>query len=58
MTLPQIFIGGDFEGGCIDVFENLKSGELQTRLQKYGAIADPSFRMNPYKLLPNWLLPR
>jgi len=40
------------------VFESLKSGELQTRLQKYGAIADPSFRMNPYKFLPNWLLPR
>ena len=58
VTLPQIFVGGNFEGGCIDVFESLKSGQLQTRLQKHGAIGDPSIRMDPYKLLPNWLLPR
>ena len=58
ITLPQIFVGGHFEGGCIDVFEKLKSGQLQSRLQQCGAITDPSLRMDPYQLLPNWLLPR
>ncbi|HEY5603757.1 MAG TPA: cysteine synthase A [Gammaproteobacteria bacterium] len=58
VTLPQIFVGGDFEGGCIEVFDSLKSGQLQTRLAKHAAIADPSVKMDPYTLLPTWLLPR
>lgn len=57
-TLPQIFIGGDFEGGCIDVFNSLKSGQLQTRLQKHGIPFDPAVKTNPYELLPKWLHPR
>jgi cysteine synthase A len=57
-TLPQIFIGGDFEGGCTDVFDSLKSGQLHTRLQKHGVTFDPSVRTNPYELLPKWLHPR
>jgi len=58
VTLPQIFIGGNFEGGCADVFDSLKSGELQTRLKNYGVNFDASVHVDPYKLLPNWLLPR
>jgi cysteine synthase A len=57
-TLPQIFVGGDFEGGCIDVFNSLKSGQLHTRLGKHGITIDPSARIDPYKLLPTWLHPR
>jgi len=58
LTLPQIFIGGDFEGGCIDVFNGLKSGQLRTRLQKLGVTVDPSVKTDPYELLPKWLHPR
>jgi cysteine synthase A len=58
VSLPQIFIGGDFEGGCTDVFDGLNSGRLHTRLQKHGVTFDPSAKTNPYELLPTWLLPR
>ena len=58
VTLPQIFIGGDFEGGCTDVFDKLKSGRLHARLEKHGVSADRSVRTNPYDLLPGWLHPR
>ena len=56
--MPQIFIGGDFEGGCIDVFNGLKSGRLHTRLHKHGIAVDPSVKTDPYELLPKWLHPR
>lgn len=58
ISVPQIFIGGDFEGGCVDVFNSLKSGRLQTRLQQHGVYVDPSIHYDPYELLPKWLLPR
>ena len=58
LTLPQIFIGGDFEGGCIDVFNSLKSGRLHTRLKKHGVGVDSSVRTDPYEHLPKWLHPR
>jgi len=57
-TLPQIFIGEDFEGGCTDAFNSLKSGQLHTRLQKHGGTIDPSVKTDPYELLPKWLHPR
>jgi len=57
-SLPQIFIGGDFEGGCTDVFDSLKSGRLHTRLQKHGVSVDPSVKTDPYAHLPMWLHPR
>ena len=58
LTLPQIFIGGEFEGGCTDVFDKLKSGRLHARLEQHGISTDPSVRTDPYELLPGWLHPR
>jgi cysteine synthase A len=58
VTLPQIFIGGVFEGGCTDVFDSLKSGQLHGRLQKHGIAIDPAVSTDPYALLPGWLHPR
>jgi cysteine synthase A len=58
VTLPQIFIGGDFEGGCLDVFDSLKSGRLHARLHEHGVAVDPSVKTDPYELLPGWLHPR
>jgi cysteine synthase A len=58
VTLPQIFIGGEFEGGCTDVFDSLKSGQLHTRLQKHGINFDATIKSDPYMHLPKWLVPR
>ncbi len=58
VTLPQIFIGGDFAGGGADVFDSLKSGQLHTRLQRHGVSVDPSVSIDPYERLPKWLHPR
>jgi cysteine synthase A len=58
VSLPQIFIGGDFAGGCTDVFDSLKSGELRARLQEHGLAIDPSVKIDPYEFLPKWLHPR
>jgi len=58
VTLPQIFIGGDFAGGCTDVFDSLKSGQLHTRLRKHGVNFDAAVETDPYERLPKWLHPR
>jgi cysteine synthase A len=58
MTLPQIFVGGDLQGGGTDVFDGLKSGQLQIRLNKHGVPVDMSVRTDPYGFLPKWLHPR
>ena len=58
VTLPQIFVGGDYEGGGTDVFDSLKSRRLHTRLQKHGVSIDPSVNIDPYERLPKWLHPR
>ena len=57
-SLPQIFIGGDFEGGCTEVFDSLKSGKLHDSLQRHGVAYNPSVKSDPYDHLPKWLLPR
>jgi cysteine synthase A len=57
-TLPQTFIGGDFEGGCTDVFDSLRAGRLHARLRKHGVTIDPAVKTDPYALLPRWLHPR
>jgi cysteine synthase A len=58
ISLPLIFIGGDYVGGCIDVFNSLNSGQLLPRLKKLGIDVDNSIGKNPYEFLPGWLHPR
>jgi cysteine synthase A len=58
LTLPQIFIGGDFAGGCIDVFDSLKSGQLHSHLRQHGVTFDDAVTTDPYARLPKWLHPR
>ncbi|HEX6020060.1 MAG TPA: pyridoxal-phosphate dependent enzyme, partial [Burkholderiaceae bacterium] len=57
-TLPQVFIGGSFVGGCTDVFDSLRSGDFQHQLQRHGVSYDRSVTADPYALLPRWLHPR
>jgi len=56
-TLPQIFIGGEFVGGCTDLFDECLNGKLQARLDAQRIpLREPI--SNPYGFLPKWLHPR
>ncbi len=57
-TIPQIFIGGEFVGGCTDVFEAHKAGRLQELLDKNGVAYDRALKVDAYSFLPTWLHPR
>jgi cysteine synthase A len=57
-TIPQIFVGGEFVGGCTDVFDAYKAGRLQQLLDKSGVEYDRSLQVDPYSFLPTWLHPR
>jgi len=58
LTLPQIFVGGEFAGGCTEVFDSLKAGTLQSRLRDRGIVIAASGIADPYGFLPKWLQPR
>jgi len=57
-TIPQVFIGGDFVGGCTDVFDAYKEGRLQSLLGANDVDYDQAIDLDPYSLLPTWLHPR
>ena len=65
-TFPQLFIGGEFYGGAVDVVLAWKKGELQSKLEKAGAkppkrtAGDTSLEWNgyegdPFEFVPKWL---
>ena len=39
-TIPQVFIGGEFVGGCDIVMEMLQSGDLEKKIQALESIKD------------------
>jgi cysteine synthase A len=57
-TIPQIFVGGEFLGGCTDVFDAYKDGRLQQLLDKSNVEYDRTLKVDPYSFLPTWLHPR
>jgi cysteine synthase A len=57
-TIPQIFVGGERIGGCTELFDAMRSGELQKRLDAAGVDYDKRVALDPYTLLPNWVHPR
>ena len=57
-TIPQLFIGGTFVGGCTDVFDAYLDGSLQTRLKAAGVTIKETPGLDPRDLLPKWLHPR
>ena len=57
-TIPQVFVGGQFIGGCTDTLEMFKDGRLQGLLTQHHVHFDESVRVDPYTLLPGWLHPR
>jgi cysteine synthase A len=57
-TIPQIFVGGNFVGGCTDAFDAWRDGRLQSQLRDSGVAFDENFDRDPYEFLPTWLHPR
>jgi cysteine synthase A len=57
-TIPQVFVGGEHLGGCMDVFAALRSGDLQQRLAGLGLAVQPGEAIDPATLLPGWLQER
>jgi cysteine synthase A len=57
-TIPQIFVGGEFLGGCSEIFAAYKDGKLQKLLKENGVSYDETVQLDPDKLLPGWLHPR
>jgi len=57
-TIPQIFVGDEFIGGCTELFDAYKDLSFQIYLKKYGVIFDDEIKIDPYSLLPGWLQPR
>jgi len=57
-TIPQVFIGGQHVGGCSDLFDAMRAGTLQRRLEAAGVAFDRDVDFDPYSLLPKWVHPR
>ena len=56
-TLPQIFINGEFVGGCTDVLDECLDDQFVKRLQQLNIKSGIQIQ-NPYGFLPKWLHPR
>lgn len=57
-TIPQIFIAGEFMGGCTDLFDAWKEGVMQEKMKAAGIPFDGATNVDPYSFLPGWLHPR
>jgi cysteine synthase A len=57
-TIPQIFIGGEHIGGCTELFDAMRSGQMQRKLEAVRVDYDRTIALDPYTLLPNWVHPR
>jgi len=57
-TIPQIFVGGEFLGGCTDLFEAYRQGRFQQLLRANNVVYDETVNVDPYSFLPTWLHPR
>ena len=54
-TIPQIFVGGEFIGGCTELFDAWKQGRLQQLLAQHGVSFDAEATKDPSEFLPTWL---
>ena len=54
-TIPQIFVGGEFIGGCTETFDAFKDGRLQKMLTDKGVSFNKDVDLDPYDFLPKWL---
>ncbi|MFP4005004.1 MAG: cysteine synthase A [Alphaproteobacteria bacterium] len=57
-TIPQIFVGGEYVGGCTETFDAFNEGGFQGLLRKYDVSFDTEKSVDAYSFLPKWLHPR
>ena len=57
-TIPQIFVGGEYIGGCTETFDAFNQGRLQKLLEANGVAFDRAKKVDAYTFLPKWLHPR
>jgi cysteine synthase A len=57
-TIPQVFVGGQFIGGCTETFDAYNTGELQKLLANNDVAFDTKAKLDPYGFLPAWLQSR
>jgi cysteine synthase len=57
-TIPQVFIAGEFVGGCTDVFDAWRQDKAQSLLRNAGVAYRETLRDDPYRFFPAWLHPR
>jgi len=57
-TIPQIFVGGEYIGGCTETFDAFNKGRLQKLLEANCVAFDRSKKADAYSFLPKWLHPR
>ena len=57
-TLPQVFVGGQWIGGCTETLQAWDDGRLQALLGAAGIAFDASARIDTRSLLPAWQQPR
>jgi cysteine synthase len=57
-TIPQIWIGGVHVGGATDLFDAMRSGQMQRLLQQADVSWDSAADIDPQQFLPRWLHPR
>ncbi len=54
-TIPQIFVAGRHVGGCTEVFDAYKAGQLQEWLDGADVGFDADANIDPYEFLPGWV---
>jgi cysteine synthase A len=57
-TIPQVFVAGEFIGGCTDTLDALKTGRLQQIMDRSKIPFNHSLSVDPHSFLPSWLHPR
>jgi cysteine synthase A len=58
VTIPQLFVAGEFIGGCTDTFDRMRDGRMQQSLRQHGVKFNETVTDDPYTFLPHWLHPR
>jgi cysteine synthase len=56
-TIPQVFVGGHWLGGCMDTLAAWREGRLQALLTRHSVPFEAQAVGDPAELLPAWLQP-
>ena len=54
-TIPQVFVGGEWIGGCTETFSSWRSGKLQQLLAQAHVKFDGNAVTDPLIFLPSWI---